>query len=91
MEPDFDPFDSASRKEATKTLAVERIEARILSVLVDCPEGVPGNVLRQKVEGRKVYVDLALRSLWDKKRVVATPRAGRGGGVLWGLPGAPKA
>lgn len=85
MKTDFDPFDSKARTEASKALAIERIEVRILSALEASTEGVPWSVLRRTVSGRKTYIDLALRSLWAKKLVFAVPRSGRGGGVVWGV------
>ncbi len=79
----FDPFDPKARREASKALTLECMETQILSILRATETGMPGNVIRQRVSGRKTYIDLALRSLWAKKLISASPRQGRGGGVIW--------
>lgn len=79
MSPDFNPFDQDSRKAATKA----RMALQIQAVLQEHPEGLSGAELMDLVSGRRTTIDKVLRSLWEEKKVSATPRAGHGGGVVW--------
>lgn len=81
-EPQFNPFDRSTRREAVTSIVREAI----LSALSEHKEGLAGNAIVASVGHRKAAVFSTLKSMWEAGDVSARPRTGRGGGVLWTAP-----
>lgn len=86
MEHSFDPFNRDERATANHAASLRVMEERIVAALANRPGGMSGSELAQAISGKRITIDETLRLMWGAGRVVALPRARRGGGVLWTLP-----
>jgi len=78
-EPVFNPFDRSTRSVAVTSI----VRMSILGALKNHKTGMVSREIVSTVRCRREAVLAALRVLWESGEITASPRQGRGGGVVW--------